>query len=84
MSASSEPSNPAPTPPEKSTAMLMLGDIGDTTWRMFVPTIGLALAGVYLDRQLDSGPWCMLTGALIGSLIAARLIKKQLQRVNKK
>lgn len=62
----------------------MLGDIGDTTWRMFVPTIGLALAGVYLDTQWGSAPWCMLAGALIGSLISAVLIKQQLQRVNKK
>lgn len=59
----------------------MLGDIGDTTWRMFVPTIGLALIGVYFDTKWESAPWCMLAGALIGALISAFLIKQQLQRV---
>lgn len=59
----------------------MLGDIGDTTWRMFVPTIGLALIGVYFDTKWESASWCMLAGALIGALISAFLIKQQLQRV---
>ncbi|MBH2007013.1 AtpZ/AtpI family protein [Candidatus Saccharibacteria bacterium] len=82
MSTSSDNSGDSPKPPEKSTVILLISDIGDVTWRMFVPTIGLALGGVYLDRQLDTGPWIMLLGASIGAVIAGILIKKQLQRVN--
>lgn len=74
----------SPTPPEKSTVILLLSDIGDTTWRMFVPTVGLALIGVYLDGQWNTAPWMMLIGASLGAVIAGILIKKQLQRVNTK
>lgn len=84
MSTSSDNSGDSPTPPEKSTVILLISDIGDVTWRMFVPTVGLALVGVYFDRQFDTAPWIMLVGASIGAVISGMLIKKQLQRVNKR
>ena len=31
---------------EVDTARVLLGTIGDTTWRMFVPSIGFTLLGV--------------------------------------
>ena len=84
MSTSSDNSGDSPKPPEKSTVILLISDIGDVTWRMFVPTVGLALVGMYADRQYETGPWIMLVGASIGAVIAGFLIKKQLQRVNKR
>lgn len=74
---------PTTTPPDSSTVVLLLGTIGDTTWRMFVPTIGLALAGDFADRMLATRPWLMLAGFAIGSVIAAALVKKQLQKTKK-
>lgn len=83
MSTSPEsPRDDKTTPPERSAVVLLLGDIGDTTWRMFVPTIGLALGGVYLDDIWGTKPWLMLVGAALGAGIAGLLIKQQLQRVN--
>ena len=84
MSDSSDKSGNSSTPPEKSTVILLIGDIGEVTWRMFIPTIGLALGGVYLDNQMNTGPWLMLTGAILGAVIAGILVKKQLQRVTTK
>lgn len=84
MGTSSEKPGESPTPPEKSTVILLLGDIGDTTWRMFIPTIGCAMVGVYFDRQWNSAPWCMLVGAVLGAAVAGYLIKQQLQRINQR
>ena len=79
--SSKEPSGPQ-TQPDKSAVILMLGDIGDTTWRMFVPTVGLTLLGSHLDGMWSTKPWCLLAGATLGSAIAWLLIRKQLRRVN--
>lgn len=56
--------------------------MGDTTWRMFVPTIGLALLGYWLDRQWHTAPWVMLLGLIIGSALAGLLVRRQLKKVN--
>lgn len=82
MSTSPNEKGESPTPPpEKSTVVLLLGDIGDTTWRMFVPTIGFTLVGLYVDSQLHTKPWCMIAGIIIGSVCAGYLVKRQLQKV---
>ena len=38
----------------------ILATIGDTTWRMFVPSVGFTLLGVWADVQLDTKPWLMV------------------------
>lgn len=64
-----------------NTSFYLIASMADTTWRMFLPTIGLLLVGDALDSQLSTKPWLMLLGALIGGLIAVWLIRKQLRRV---
>lgn len=80
MSVSEDSPQHTAEPPSQSTVMLLLGTIGDTTWRMFVPIISLLLLGDWLDRQWDMRPWLALTGALVGSIIAGLLIKQQLKK----
>lgn len=63
---------------EVETVSVLLGTIGDTTWRMFVPTVGLTLLGVWADAQLETKPWLMAVGIILGFLGAFLLIKKQL------
>lgn len=63
---------------EAETVGVLLGTIGDTTWRMFVPTIGFTLLGVWADAQLQTKPWLMITGIAIGSIGAFLLVKKQI------
>ena len=85
MSASpNKNSDDTPTPPDKTTVILLLGTIGDTTWRMFVPTIGLTVAGVYADKALGTKPWLTTIGIVLGVIIAGLLVKRLLQEVNDK
>lgn len=81
MSTSGENNGGTP-PPVRRAVLLMLGDITDTTWRMFGPVIICTAIGLWVDDQLESGPWFSLAGVLIGSVIAGLLVKKQLSKVN--
>ena len=63
----------------------ILATIGDTTWRMFVPSIGFTLLGVWADTRIltftgesATKPWFMVAGIIIGCLGAVLLVKKQL------
>ena len=70
-------------PSEVDTAQILLGTIGDTTWRMFVPTVGLLLVGNVLDNQWHTKPWLLLAGVAIGGCISALLVKQQLAKGKK-
>ena len=59
--------------------MYLILSMMDTTWRMFVPTIGLLLVGGALDEQYHTKPWLMLVGVALGGAIATYLVKKQLR-----
>lgn len=82
--STSKPTRDAPdTPPQRSTALLLLGDIGSTTWRMFVPTVGLALLGRVADDVTGTtAPWLLLLGASVGAVVAGVLIKRQLTTID--
>lgn len=70
-----------PVPPEQSTVVLLLRDIGDTTWRMFVPTVGLTVIGLLVDKWLHTTPWIMSIGIVIGSSLAYLLVRRQIKKV---
>jgi Flp pilus assembly protein TadB len=70
-----------PVPPDESTVVLLLGTIGDTTWRMFVPTIGLTILGLLADKWLHTTPWIMVVGIVAGALLAALLVLRQIKKV---
>ena len=59
----------------------ILATIGDTTWRMFVPSVGFTLLGVWADVQLDTKPWLMVVGIVVGCTGAALLVKKQISGI---
>ena len=59
----------------------ILATIGDTTWRMFVPSVGFTLLGVWADGQLDTKPWLMVVGIVVGFTGAALLVKKQISGI---
>lgn len=84
MSTSPNPNGAAPIPPDKSTVILLLNTIGDTTWRMFVPSIGFTIIGVITDRQLGTKPWLTVVGIVVGSVVAGLLVRRQIKRVQQK
>lgn len=66
--------------PTNSPVAFMLGTIGDTTWRMFVPTVGLMSAGYFADRALGTKPWLFISGVVLGFIIAGLLIRNQFRK----
>lgn len=83
MRAPEEPSAGTPRPPKNSTVVLLLGTIADTTWRMFVPIVGLLLLGLWIDSTLNTLPWAMVILTIVGIVISAELIRRQLTNVKK-
>lgn len=82
MSDESKSPDDRPTPPKFSAVVLLLRDLGETTWRMFVPTVGLMTLGYWADSQLHTKPWLFALGVIVGGLIAGYLIRKQLIATN--
>ena len=81
MSASpNKNSDDKPTPPDRSTVVLLLGVAGDTTWRMFIPIIGLAVVGVWTDRTFGTKPIMTIIGIVTGIIIAAYLVRLQFKK----
>ncbi|MDB5176535.1 MAG: hypothetical protein JWN75_203 [Candidatus Saccharibacteria bacterium] len=70
-------------PLDKSTVVLMLSTAADTTWRMFVPIIGIALLGIWADHTFATKPWMTVVGIIIGVVIASVLVRRQLQQSGK-
>ena len=81
MSTSQSSRDETPPPPEKSTVVLLLVDIADTTWRMFVPTIGAIALGFWADSSWGTTPWLTIIGIIVGIAITAFLVKQQLTKV---
>lgn len=82
-----EPNSQEPTtkrPQDKSTLLMIFGDIADTTWRMFVPVVGFAALGLYLDIVLDMVPWLTISLTVVGAFIAALLVWRQIKRISDK
>ncbi|HEY0965255.1 MAG TPA: AtpZ/AtpI family protein [Candidatus Saccharimonadales bacterium] len=68
------------TPAKKSPAVFMLSTIGDTTWRMFAPTLIGIVGGYALDNMLHTKPWLFILGTILGLIGAGLLVKQQLQK----
>lgn len=73
--------NGGPPKPPSGTAFLLLGDLADVTWRMFIPTIGTTLLGLWADKQLGTSPWFLIAGIVLGAIGAALLVRRQLKRL---
>lgn len=81
MSTSRNDGDKQPVPPDRSTVVLLLGTIADTTWRMFVPTIGLTILGLVTDKALRTTPWLMSAGIVLGAGLAYALVRRQIKKV---
>ncbi len=64
-------------------ALSLVVDIADTSWRMFVPTVSMILVGAWLDAKLGSAPYMVVAGAVVGAFVSFLLIKKLLTTIAK-
>lgn len=62
--------------------LMFFAVIADTTWRMFVPSIGLTLLGVWLDSEWRMKPWFMISGIVVGTIAAIALVRRQINSIN--
>lgn len=74
-SKSTEGDDPGPSP-----ATVLILSIADTTWRMFLPIVGLLLLGRAADDAWHTGHLWMAIGTIVGIVISGLLIKQQLER----
>ncbi len=58
-------------------------DLLDTAWRIAIPVVLFAGAGIFIDRKLGSAPWATLLGSVAGFVVAGFLLKAQLQAVER-
>lgn len=70
------------TVPDMSTVFVIMGTIGETTWRMFTPVITLLVVGIWLDSKTGDKPWYSLGSALLGFAIAIALVAQQYKKMN--
>lgn len=67
-------------PPKQSTVLLLL-TIADTTWRLFIPTVGFTIMGLLADKQFGTKPWIMVAGIIFGVTTAYLLVRSQIKKV---
>lgn len=84
MSTSPNKGDDKTVPPDSSTVILLVLTIADTTWRLFVPSIGLTIVGLLLDKHLKTTPWIMTAGVILGVMVAILLVRAQLKKVEKR
>ena len=68
--------------PEKSAALILFAVAADTTWRMFVPTLGGTLLGLWLDSVNKTEPLYGIIGLALGIVITALLVRQQYKQSN--
>jgi Na+/glutamate symporter len=69
---------------EQPTAFILFSTAADTTWRMFVPTLGGTLIGLWMDDQNGSEPLYGFMGLSVGIIVTALLVHQQYKRINEK
>lgn len=57
--------------------MIVFGTVASTSWRMFVPVLGLTLVGYVLDKALSTLPILVFVGLGLGIVIATLLVVLQ-------
>lgn len=73
--------DPAPAP-SRSTVLLLLKTVADTTLRLFVPSVGGTVIGLIIDNTYDTKPWGTVVGVTGGTLLAFMLVYVQIKKIN--
>jgi len=73
----------SPQLPKHDAPMLLFLTALDTTWRLFVPTLGGVFAGIGLDDWLQTAPLATIICLILGIITSTVLIIRQLAHVRK-
>jgi len=55
----------------------------DTTWRLFVPTLGGVFAGIGIDNWLKTEPFATIILLILGIILSIVFVTRQLTNVRK-
>lgn len=69
--------------PKSKDALIIFGTVADTTWRLFIPTIGFLSLGIWADTSYQTRPLWTLLGVSCGTIISLYLVYQQLKGVKK-
>ena len=61
--------------------MILARTMIGTMWRMFLPTIGLTLLGLWLDNVSGMKMRCLLAGIISGAIISVILVALQIAKI---
>lgn len=82
--AADEPTKGEPTlrgPTPSKVFQILMWTMVDTTWRLFVPSVGGTALGLWADNSWNTKPWLTITGVVVGSLLSFVLIYAQLKQI---
>jgi F0F1-type ATP synthase assembly protein I len=79
MMSKPQPIDKSTSDDNRSSIIPILLTLSDTTWRIAVPTLGLAVLGLWGDLHFGSKPWLTLIGTTIGFGFATLLIRRQIK-----
>ena len=80
MTKTEKQSDPDPAAAKKA-ARMMLCTLFSTTVRIFAPVTILFIIGLVIDLNTPSKPWGMMTGTILGMIIAIVLVVMQLKSI---
>lgn len=70
-----------PSAPSPSIVLLLLSTVADTTLRLFVPSVGGTVLGLFADTILETKPWFTVIGVTFGTALAFWLVYDQIKKV---
>ncbi len=71
------------TTPSANDVLVLFGTVADTTWRMFVPTIGGLALGLWADSVFSTSPILAIAGVCIGAIASLGLVFVQVKGISK-
>lgn len=69
--------------PSANDVLVLFGTVADTTWRMFLPTLGGLALGMWLDSTFSTKPLFVIAGVTLGVAVCLGLIYVQIRGVEK-
>jgi F0F1-type ATP synthase assembly protein I len=82
MKAADKPTTNSPSGKDHFSLGTLATDLLDTAWRIAIPVLVFASAGIFVDSKVGSAPWVTLSGMAVGFVFAGLLVKKQLDAAN--